>query len=79
MKNLIYTISVFMLLQSCTKEVEIAIPGYEEQLVVDGVIKTGEPAIVLLSSTANIYSPTNLSAYLNGLFQGLRSSYLMEL
>lgn len=70
MKNLIYTISVFMLLQSCTKEVEIAIPGYEEQLVVDGVIKTGEPAIVLLSSTANIYSPTNLSAYLNGFISG---------
>ena len=49
---------------------QIDIPGYEEQMVVDGTIETGQPAIVLLSSTANIYSPTNLEAYLNGFVSG---------
>ena len=59
-----------MVFSSCTKEVQIDIPGYEEQIVIDGVIETGQPAIVLLSSTANIYSPTNLQAYLNGFISG---------
>jgi hypothetical protein len=70
MKNRLYFFAALLVLFSCTKEVEIEIPGYEEQVVVDGVIKTGEPAIVLLSSTANIYSPTNLEAYLNGFISG---------
>ena len=43
------------LLWSCTKEVQIDIPGYQEQLVVDGRIETGQPAIVLLSKSANVY------------------------
>ena len=69
MKKLIYLFSILSFV-SCTKEVEIDIPGYEEQIVIDGVIETGQPAIVLLSSTANIYSPTNLEAYLNGFVSG---------
>lgn len=70
MKNFIY-LSVFCwLLLACTKEVDIAIPGYEEQVVIDGSIKTDQPAIVLLSTTANIYSPTNLEAYLSGFISG---------
>ena len=53
------------LLWSCTKEVQIDIPGYQEQLVVDGRIETGQPAIVLLSKSANVYSSTNFDSYLN--------------
>lgn len=53
------------LLWSCTKEVEIDIPGYQEQLVVDGRIETGQPAIVLLSKSANVYASTNFDSYLN--------------
>ena len=45
---------------------KIDIPGYKEQLVIDGTIETGMPAIVLLSRTNDIYAPTNLEAYLNG-------------
>ncbi len=59
-----------LILSSCTKEVEIDIPGYEEQIVIDGVIETGQPAIVLLSRSADIYSPTNLDAYLSGFISG---------
>ena len=69
MKKLIY-LCIAVAITSCTKEVQIDIPGYEEQMVVDGIIETGQPAIVLLSSTANIYSPTNLEAYLNGFVSG---------
>jgi hypothetical protein len=69
MKKLIYFLSV-LIFCSCTKEIEIDIPGYEQQMVIDGIIETGQPAIVLLSSTANIYSPTNLEAYLNGFISG---------
>ncbi|NBN97981.1 MAG: DUF4249 family protein [Flavobacteriia bacterium] len=53
-----------LVLNSCTKEVKIDIPGYEKQLVVDGSIREGEPPIVLLSTTQNIYAPTDISAYL---------------
>lgn len=55
----------FAALWSCTKEVQIDIPGYKEQLVVDGRIETGQPAIVLLSKSSNVYSSTNYESYLN--------------
>jgi hypothetical protein len=55
-----------LVLFSCTKEVKIDIPGFREDLVIDGRIETGQPAIVLLSTSANIYAPTNLEAYING-------------
>ncbi|MEY4486863.1 MAG: hypothetical protein RL440_1399 [Bacteroidota bacterium] len=56
---------VLATLWSCTKEVQIDIPGYKEQLVVDGRIETGQPAIVLLSKSNNVYSSTNYESYLN--------------
>lgn len=55
----------FLALSSCTKEVNIDIPGYKKQLVVDGTIREGEPPIILLSTTQNIYSPTDIMAYLS--------------
>lgn len=63
--NLAYFVLVLSVLWSCTKEVKIDIPGYKEQLVVDGRIETGQPAIVLLSKSANVYSSTNFESYLN--------------
>jgi hypothetical protein len=62
---LIHSLACLVLfLASCTKEVKIDIPGYEEQLVVDGSIREGEPPIILLSKSQNIYAPTDISAYL---------------
>ena len=49
---------------SCTKEVKIDIPGYQNQLVVDGIIETGGHPIVLLSQSANIYEQSDLAAYI---------------
>jgi hypothetical protein len=45
--------------------VKIDIPGYEEQLVVDGRIDQNGFPIVLLSRSQNIYASTDLSAYLS--------------
>ena len=55
----------FSLFLSCSKEVKIDIPGFVSQLVVDGTIETNGNPLVLLSQSANIYSETNLSSYLN--------------
>jgi hypothetical protein len=55
----------FSLFLSCSKEVKIHIPGFASQLVVDGTIETNGNPLVLLSQSANIYSETNLSSYLN--------------
>lgn len=70
MKQLSIVTAILFLLASCTKEVEIDIPGYKEQIVIDGNIETGQPPIVLISRTADIYAPTNLEAYLNGFISG---------
>lgn len=59
-----------MNLLSCTKEVHIDIPGYKDQLVIEGSIETGQPAVVLLSKTHNVYSETNFQAYLDGFVSG---------
>jgi len=74
-------------LWSCTKEVKIDIPGYKEQLVVDGRIETGQPAIVLLSKSNNVYSSTNFQSYLNSfvddatvvLFNGTQTDTLTKI
>ncbi len=55
---------------SCEKEVEIEIPGYEKQLVVDGFIETNQPPFVLLSNSQDIYSPTDLNSFLSGFISG---------
>jgi len=70
MKAYLFLLGLIFFLGACTKEVEVDIPGYQEQLVIDGSISTGSPAIVLISTSENIYSPTNLEAYLNGFVSG---------
>lgn len=68
MKKLFYSLIILSLLvssSSCTKEVDIAIPGFKEQLVVDGSIETGMPPIVILSRSKDIFSTTNLESFLS--------------
>ncbi len=59
-----------VLLTACTKEVEVEIPGYEEKMVIDGRIETGQPPFVLLSTTKEVYAPTDVDAFLNGFISG---------
>ena len=65
-----YLLFILLAFQSCTKEVKIDIPGYEEQLVIDGYIETNQPPIVLLSRSKDIYSVTNLNSILQGFVSG---------
>ena len=61
---------LIMGLNSCSKEVKIDILGFEENLVIDGSIETGRPAIIFLSKTRDIYAPTDINSYLNGFISG---------
>lgn len=61
---------LILVLNSCTKEVTIDIPGYEEQLVIDGRIETDSPPFVLLSKSKEVYASTDLEAFLNGFISG---------
>ena len=70
MKFLFLVVLNLLLLESCTKEVKIDIPGFEEKLVVDGTISVDEPPIVLLSTSKDIYSATNKDAFLAGFVSG---------
>ena len=74
MKKTIYILSIISLLFSCTKEVEIEIPGYKEQLVIDGSIETGQAPIVLLTKSSDIYAPTDLNAFFNSFVSGAQIS-----
>ena len=64
--KIITSITLILLLFSCTNEVVIDIPGHQEKLVIDGKIETGMPPFVILSKSKDIYSPTNLEAFLAG-------------
>jgi hypothetical protein len=57
-------------LNSCSKEVKIDIPGFAEQIVIDGSIETGTPAIIFLSNSKDIYAPTDINSYLSGFISG---------
>lgn len=70
MKKITILLFILSFLASCTKEVEIDIPGYEEQIVIDGRIETGFPPIVLISKSKDIYAPTDLNAFLGAFVSG---------
>ncbi len=70
MKQVSWLILILALLPACTKEVKIDIPGYEEQIVIDGRIETGFPPIVLISKSKDIYAPTDLEAFMSGFVSG---------
>jgi hypothetical protein len=70
MKQMIAVFLALFFLLSCSKEVEIDIPGFEERVVVDGSISTGQPPVVLLSKSKDIYSETTKDAFLAGFVSG---------
>ena len=57
------------LIFSCTKIVEIDIPSSDPMLVVEGIIKSGQKPVVLLSLSQGYFDPVNLNVdefYLSG-------------
>ena len=74
LKLISLSLGVLLFVSSCEKEVEIEIPGYEKQLVIEGYIETDQPPFVLLSNSKDIYSPTDLESFLNGFVSGAEVS-----
>ena len=70
MKKILIIFCTILFTISCTKEVIIDIPGFEEQLVIDGSIETGQPPFVLISKSKDIYAPTDLQAFFNSFVSG---------
>jgi hypothetical protein len=69
-QKIAFLLLLIMGLNSCSKEVKIDILGFEENLVIDGSIETGTPAIVLLSNSKDIYASTDINSYLSGFISG---------
>jgi hypothetical protein len=59
-----YVIFLLLSILSCSKEIQIDIPGYQEQLVVDGRIDAGGLPVVILTKSKNIYAASNFSEYI---------------
>ncbi len=59
-----YVIFLLLSILSCSKEIQIDIPGYQEQLVVDGRIDAGGFPVVILTKSKNIYAASNFSEYI---------------
>jgi hypothetical protein len=64
LKNSILIILLCSYLISCTKEVNIDIPGYKAELVVDGNIETDGYPVILLSKSVNVYAESYAESYI---------------
>ena len=69
-QKIAFLLLLIMGLNSCSKEVKIDIPGFDEQIVIDGSIETGRPAIIFLSNSRDIYAPTDIAPYLSRFISG---------
>ena len=69
-QKIAFLLLLIMGLNSCSKEVKIDILGFDEQIVIDGSIETGTPAIIFLSNSKDIYAPTDIDSYLSGFISG---------
>lgn len=61
MKKLFYIFPFIFLLTSCVKDITIDLPPYEPKIVVEGKIEPGIPPFVLLSSSLDLFAPTDIS------------------
>lgn len=69
MNRLLYLTALFFI-ASCSKEIKLDIPPFEEKIVVDGRIETGFPPIVILTKTQDIYGATDLNALAGSFVNG---------
>ncbi len=60
------------MLLSCTKEVNVDLPEFQQKVVVEGRIEPNLPPFILLSKTQSIYSETSFLTYLNSLITDAR-------
>lgn len=55
-------------LVGCQEEIDVDLPEYENKLVVEGTIETGQPAMVILSKSVSYYEHVDLDYLLNKVF-----------
>lgn len=78
MKHKVFIFLWIFLALGCTKDVEVDIPGFEQQLVVEGRIQTNGFPIVILSKSQDVYAPTDLSSYLQSFVYDANVSVLVD-
>jgi len=61
---------IIVTLLSCEKEVHINLKGSPPALVVDGSIETGQPPIILLTTSLSFFSQINLTSLQNSFVHG---------
>ena len=54
-----------LLLTACQREIELNLPDYQSKLVIEGVIETGSPAMVMLSKSIPYFSEINLETLMS--------------
>lgn len=54
-----------LLLSACQREIELDLPDYQSKLVIEGVIETGSPAVVMLSKSIPYFSEINLETLMS--------------
>ena len=77
-----YLLIFAILLASCRKDVVVKLPDYEEKLVVEASIETGQPAIVFLSKSVPYFGTFDFSkpqeAFIKGAFVTVTNGTLVD-
>ncbi|MEM6697777.1 MAG: DUF4249 domain-containing protein [Bacteroidota bacterium] len=72
MKNISYIIALFFFFSACnlTQEVEIELPDYDNQIMVESYLVPGQPFTLLLTQSFSYFAPipTNNEEYIEQLF-----------
>ena len=65
-KRLLWSLSLLLVLcLGCQREIDLDLPEYQPKLVIEGIIESGSPAMVMLSKSIPYFSEINLEMLLN--------------
>lgn len=68
--SIFFVLITSLILTSCEKEVEINIPENESNIVVEGIIETGAPPLVLLTKSQKYFGAQNINDLNNLIISG---------
>ena len=65
-KRLLWSLSLLLVVcLGCQREIDLDLPEYQPKLVIEGIIESGSPAMVMLSKSIPYFSEINLEMLLN--------------
>lgn len=70
--RLLFAFILLTVLSACEKNVTVDIPKADEQLVVEGYIENGQPALLVLSRTLPFFGSVNVNNVVQNTVQGAR-------